>query len=267
METTTKPITKPTKLKFSPGNAKLIGIPSLSLISGWACPFADECLTKVDRVTGKLTDGPHQKYRCFSATQENIFKNTRKQRWDNFELLRACKTSEEMAELILQALPNPKSKTIRIHVAGDFFNQKYFDAWMLVAKSKPDILFYAYTKSLSFWVARLNEMPSNLKITASMGGRLDHLIQEHNLKYVRVVKSVAEAAELGLELDHDDTHAYASEKSFGLLIHGTQPAGSEMSKAKSALRKEGIQGYRRDGKGWGKPNKYRGYKTVAQVAA
>lgn len=258
-------------VKFSPGNAKLKGIPSLSLASGWACPFANECLTKVDPVTGKITDGPHQQYRCFSATQENIFKPTRQQRWNNFQALKSCSTSQEMADLIQNALPHPKKKIVRIYVAGDFFNQKYFDAWMIVAKNNPDYLFYTYTKSLGFWVARLDSMPSNLKITASVGGRQDELIEKHNLKYVKVVKSPEEAESLGLELDHDDSHAYASDKSFALLIHGTQPKGSEMGKAKSALRKRGIEGYRRKTAGGtptgiGKPNKYRGYRTKEQIA-
>lgn len=257
-------------LTFSPGNAKLKGIPSLSLLAGWSCPFADQCLTKVDLNTGKLQDGPHQQYRCFSATQENIFKLTRQQRFNNFELLRKCSTPEEMAALIQAALPTPKSKIIRIHVSGDFFNQKYFDAWMLVAKNNPDLLFYTYTKSLQFWINRMAVLPTNLKITASMGGRQDHLIQEFNLKYVKVVGSVEEAAALNLELDHDDSHAYASDKSFALLIHGTQAKGSAMGKAKAALRKQGITGYRRKD-GWfdsqKKKNKFRGYKKVSKLAA
>lgn len=233
------------KVKFSPGNAKLKGIPSLSLLAGWSCPFADECLTKVDLKTGKLIDGKNQKFRCFSATQENIFPKVRKQREYNFNLLRSLGSPQEMADVIHNSLPNPKKKIIRIHVSGDFFNQKYFDAWMIVAQRNPDFVFYAYTKSIQFWINRLNDIPVNLKLTASIGGKQDELVYKHNLKYNLVVKSPEEAYELNLPIDKDDSHAYAQNNSFAILIHGTQKAGSEMGKAKNALRKRGIMGYQR----------------------
>lgn len=235
-----------TLLKFSPGNAKLIGIPSVSLLAGWACPFADKCFAKVNLVTGKIIDGPNTEFRCFSATQENIFPNTRKQRQHNFELLKGLKTVQEMASLIQKSLPKEKFKVIRLHVAGDFFNQKYFDAWIEVAKNNPDRVFYAYTKSLQYWVNRLGQIPTNLKLTASKGGKLDHMISEYNLKFAQVVYSEQEAKNLNLEIDHDDSHAYAGDKSFGLLIHGTQKAGSKASKAKQELSKNGWDGYSRE---------------------
>ena len=47
----------------------------------------------------------------------------------------------------------------------------------------------------------------NFVLTASYGGRDDHMIDEFNLRSAKVVFSEAEAAELGLEIDHDDSHA------------------------------------------------------------
>jgi hypothetical protein len=136
------------------------------------------------------------------------------------------------------------ARYIRIHVGGDFFNQIYFDAWIETAKRNPGIIFYAYTKSLNFWVARLNDIPDNFRLTASRGGRWDHLIEPNNLRTAEVVFTEAEANIRGLEIDHDDSHAYGDDpKSFALLIHGVQRKGSEASKAVSALRKAGITGY------------------------
>jgi hypothetical protein len=232
-------------LKFSKGNAKLDKtIYSLSLPSGFSCPFASECLSKANRQTGKLTEGKDTKYQCFSATQENMFPRTRRQRWHNFDLLRKLDTFG-MANLIQMSLPL-KSKIIRLHVAGDFFSQYYFDAWLNVTQWNTDIIFYTYTKSIRYWVNRLDEMPDNFRITASIGGREDHLIKEHNLKYAVVVYSLEEAERKELEIDHDDSHAYMkSKKPFALLIHGTQPAGTEASKALSRNKKNGIMGYSR----------------------
>ncbi len=230
-------------LKFSPGNAKIPGIPSFSLAAGYACPQANECLAKVDLNSRKLIDGPNQIFRCFSASQEVLFPNVFNQRYNNFSLLRACKTPQEMANLIQEVLPNPKKKLIRLHVSGDFFNQNYFDAWVIIAKNNPHLLFYTYTKSLQLWVNRLDQIPDNLKLTASKGGRQDHLIDQYNLKYIQVVESPEQAQELNLDIDHDDSHAYASDKSFAIVVHGTQKAGSQMSKARSINQKRGIMGY------------------------
>ncbi len=232
-------------LKFSKGNAKLDkNIYSLSLPSGFSCPFASECLSKADRKTGKLTAGKDAKFRCFSASQENLFTATRNQRWHNFDLLRKLGTIG-MTNLIQMSLPL-KAKIIRLHVAGDFFSQYYFDAWMNVAQWNQDIIFYTYTKSIRYWVNRLDEMTDNFRITASTGGREDYLIKEYNLKHAVVVYSLEQAERMGLEVDHDDSHAYKeSKKSFALLIHGTQPAGTEASKALNRNKKNGIMGYSR----------------------
>ena len=52
------------------------------------------------------------------------------------------------------------------------------------------------------------------------------MITTYNLKEAIVVYSEQEAYDLGLEIDHDDTHAIKNDgKSFALLIHGTQPKG------------------------------------------
>jgi hypothetical protein len=107
----------------------------------------------------------------------------------------------------------------------------------------PDRLFYAYTKSLEYWVARINDIPSNFVLTASKGGRRDNLIQEHNLRFAEVVYTIEKAKELELEIDHDDSHAMNAGKSFALLIHGTQAPNSEASKALVNNRKNGIMGY------------------------
>lgn len=232
-------------LKFSKGNAKLNNkIFTLSLPSGWACPFADKCLSKADIKTGTLTDGKNTEFRCFSATQENIFPATRAQRNYNFNLLKKLKSASQVADLILVSIPKGAT-IIRIHVAGDFFSQTYFDGWMEAAKRRPEIIFYGYTKSIPYLVTRMHEMPENFRLTASKGGRMDSMIAQHNLKYAEVVYSNEQAEGLGLEIDHDDSHAIKNTGSFALIIHGTQPAKSEAGKALQKLKSAGFTGYNR----------------------
>jgi len=244
MRTKRSTLVKSDLLKFNRGNAKLgKHIYTFSLPAGYSCPGAMHCLARADRDTGKIQDGPLNQFRCFAASDEAQYKNTRLQRWHNFELLKG-KSAFEMANLIEMSLPL-KANLIRVHVSGDFFNQNYFDAWMIVARKNPLRTFYAYTKSLNLWVKTIGVIPKNFALNASRGGVHDALISQYNLKSAEVVFSVKEAKDKGLEIDHDDSHAYKSGKSFGLLIHGTQPAGSAASKALSALRKEGWTGYSR----------------------
>jgi hypothetical protein len=49
------------------------------------------------------------------------------------------------------------------------------------------------------------------------------------------VFSTEQARALGLEIDHDDKHAYEGSDNFALLLHGQQKAGTEASKALKAL--------------------------------
>jgi hypothetical protein len=168
----------------------------------------------------------------------------------NFEALRKLRTVGEMVQEINSALPKVKrsgeGRIVRLHVAGDFFNQNYFDAWLEVARLNPERVFYAYTKSLQYWVNRLGQIPVNMKLNASVGGKQDNLIEMYSLKSAVVVYSEAEAADKGLEIDHDDSHAYAQDESFALLLHGTQPKGSKAAEAKRALAKAGWTGYRKE---------------------
>ena len=230
-------------LKFGKGNAKLSkDIYTFSLPAGHSCPYAFECKASADRSTGKIKDGKDQVFRCFAASQEALYTNTRTARWHNYDLLRELKTVDKMSTLIVDSLPL-KANTVRVHVSGDFFSQVYFDAWMAVARVFPSKKFYAYTKSLPYWLERRDTIPKNFNLTSSKGGKTDVLIDLNKLKYAEVLFTEEQAVELKLELDHDDSHAYDGKKSFGLLIHGTQKKGSKAATALTNLKKKGIKGY------------------------
>jgi hypothetical protein len=148
-----------------------------------------------------------------------------------------------MADLIERSIPR-KAKLVRIHGSGDFYNQTYFDAWLLVAQRQPKRIFYTYTKMLPLWIRRIKTVPSNFRLVASVGGKYDNLIEPHKLRKAIVVFSENEAKEKGLEIDHDDSHLWNSTKDFALLLHGTQPAGSLAAKVVYSLRKQKKGGYK-----------------------
>ncbi len=125
------------KLHFGLGNAKLpASIATFSLPAGHSCPFALECLSKADRYTGKITDGPDAEFRCFSATTEARATTVRDARWRNWELLREARTLQGMADLINNSIPFG-IQIVRLHVGGDFYSELYFKAWLNVALNNP----------------------------------------------------------------------------------------------------------------------------------
>lgn len=249
-------------LIFGQGNGKLDAcIDHFSLPAGWSCPGARECLARAAEKDGSkwtVEDGPEAQFRCFAASEEARYPNVRAIRRHNWEQLKKHGTGRTdadkargMAALILASLPardrvfdlsvggRAFKSIVRVHVAGDFFSQPYFDAWSLVCRERPAVLAYAYTKSLPLWVRRLDQLPANFVLTASEGGRWDHLIGQHGLRSARVVFSEDAAAWLGLEIDRDDSHAMRRGPSFALLLHGPQQKGTPAAKAWSAIQAVG----------------------------
>ena len=216
---------------------------SFDLLSGWACPQADKCMSRAILVDGKrrIQDGPNTEFRCFSASQEVVYTNVYNLRKANFDAIRSLKTVDEIVSTIQAALPK-NAGIVRIHVAGDFFNGIYFAAWLRVIADNPNVLFYAYTKALNHWIDRMDTVNqlSNFVLTASRGGRLDSKIDEYGLREAIVLQNENEAEDFNLEVDNDDSHAAIPDsrhKSFALIIHGTQPAKPKVKKAK---KKEGV---------------------------
>ena len=231
----------PSLTPFLQGKRKVY---SFDLLSGFSCPFANECLSKVHIIDGKrkIIDGPNTLFRCFSASQEAQYTGVYNLRKHNFDLLRADQWDATLMAHLLNASMPDNLGICRIHVAGDFFNRHYMEAWTMVARANPNRLFYAYTKSLKYWLDMVDDIPYNMVMTASYGGRDDHLIATEGLRSATVVFSEAEADRLGAEIDHDDSHAARPSlrnNSFALLLHGTQPAGTEAATALKELKGKG----------------------------
>jgi hypothetical protein len=222
------------KLVFGKANAKLVKLEKLtgmklstfSLLSGYTCPGAKDCQSfAVETPEGmRIRDGKHTKFRCFSASQEVLFPNVYKSRKHNTELLNiAAQSIEQAAGYIVDSIP-PKSNLIRIHVAGDFKTLNYFDAWLNAIRQFPNKLFYAYTKSIPFWVKRKDSIPTNFILTASIGGQYDELALEHKFRTATVYENETMVPD-GMPIDHTDEYAALpihANTNFALLEHGIQ---------------------------------------------
>jgi len=81
------------------------------------------------------------------------------------------------------------------------------------------------------------------RFKALLGPRVTKMVKYHkqikNLANQRnYVYTEQEAADRGLEIDHDDSHCFG-DGPFALLVHGSQPAGSDASAAIQKRTKEG----------------------------
>jgi hypothetical protein len=243
-------------LKFATGNAKLSKRLIFSLPAGYSCPCAGVCKTFADRTTGKITDLPQyggtvaDEFRCFAAMAE-VRPNVREARWHNWDLIReAIYSTESDTKKQINALTGvielslavqPALDLVRVHESGDYYTELYMHAWLNAARNYSNMQFYSYTKSLGMWYNLRKHIPKNMYFTASWGGVLDSMITQYPRTFkrnARVVYTEQEAIDLGLEIDHDDSHCLG-DKPFALLVHGSQRAGTEASVALNARKKAG----------------------------
>ncbi len=226
---------------------------SLDLLSGWSCPGALHCLSRViedNKNNREIKDGRFCRFRCFSASQEVLYPNTYSLRKRNFTTLRETRGVSQCHSLLSKWLP-PDCGILRLHVAGDFYKLSYLQAVLQLANEHQDVLFYSYTKALPFFQQIPIHNPSlgiinktgNFLVTASYGGKYDDMITSLGLRSAKVVFTENEARPL--PLDHNDNHAATPGGDFALLLHGMQPAKSPASRAWQTLKQNGMGGYKR----------------------
>jgi protein gp88 len=79
------------------------------------------------------------------------------------------------------------SACVRIHDSGDFLSEEYLLAWLAVASSTPDVLFYCYTKEVAL-LKRVasGAAPGNFLWCYSLGGRQDRLVDKDTDRHADV---------------------------------------------------------------------------------
>ena len=240
-------------LTFSKGNAKL-GTKTLifNLPAGKTCPGAMFCKSfAVVDTNGKrrIQDTEHTEFRCFAASSEVQYDGAFYNRANNLatvvDYLRVgVDHAAEQISVALNHFKTRNTKLVRIHESGDFFSLDYLQAWVKVAQMNPNLKVYCYSKSLEFFINQ--ELPENFYLTASYGGKFDYMIDQGLFtRYAKVFMTEADANHAGLEVDHDDSHCFG-DRPFALLVHGTQPKGSDWGKAIRQRRQAGqFGGYRK----------------------
>ena len=143
-------------------------------------------------------------------------------------------------DMVTDELARRKCDMVRIHDSGDFYNAEYLGKWIGIAQRFPAKTFFAYTKMVRMFKAYecqgKSQLPGNLKIIYSMGGKFDHLIDAKKDNHARVFATQEDMNRAGyksspdnLPLSFHDDHIKNCPLSFrhdhrreGFVYHGVK---------------------------------------------
>ena len=174
-------------------------LPAYKTITGkTVCPFAKDCI----------------KY-CYAQKGNYRYPSVIKGLNNRYELSKTADFVPQMnATIILQ-----RPTHVRIHDSGDFYSPEYLKKWVQIANDNKEVIFYAYTKSIKFFVDGLL-LPKNLKIIFSEGSKTDDLINVAKDRHARIFKTVEELNAAGyIDASDNDLKAITSNKKVGLVYH------------------------------------------------
>ena len=198
-----KLLTQNAKLKKTSIENKMrvmnFSLPAYKTITGkTVCPFAKDCI----------------KY-CYAQKGNYRYPSVIKGLNNRYELSKTADFVPKMNATIILERPTH----IRIHDSGDFYSIAYLKKWVSIAKQNKDVIFYAYTKSIKFFIDGL-KLPKNLKIIFSEGSKTDNLINVNKHRHARIFKSKELLAAAGyINASENDLKAITSNKKVGLVYH------------------------------------------------
>ena len=159
---------------------------------------------------------------CYAKQGTYRFRNVVNARAHNLTL--ACqsdfvaKVSEDLSILTIKNKRCRKPySVVRLHDSGDFYSQEYLDGWSKIAAQFKHVIFYAYTKSLHL---DFSAIPANLRITQSLGGKYDKLVNLGR-PHSRIFSSHdARERESYVDGNVNDIPAIEGDIAIGLVYHG-----------------------------------------------
>ena len=196
-------LTQNSKLKKTSieNNARVLNfsLPAYKTITGkTVCPFAKDCI----------------KY-CYAQKGNYKYPSVVKGLNNRYELSQTDEFVPKMNATIILERPTH----VRIHDSGDFYSIKYLQKWVQIAEHNKEVIFYAYTKSIKFFVDGLL-LPDNMKIIFSEGSKTDNLINAREHRHARIFKTSKELNAAGyIDASSNDLQAITENKKVGLIFH------------------------------------------------
>lgn len=126
---------------------------------------------------------------CYAANLMRIYKNVDAKYRRNLEITYHPEFVRYMVETI------PADCQFRIHVSGDFFHADYVRKWIEIARARPDVTFYAYTRSWrqkDIWpyVWDLHGLPNvNVNLSVDDETQAPHTVRMQALRWCYLTKT------------------------------------------------------------------------------
>ena len=184
-------------------NAKLDkdGICSINMPPVLTCPGAGHC-----------------KAYCYAQTGKQVFPGPKNFRLRALELF---KTDPKRFELLAkEEIRRAGRQIVRWNDSGDIFSIKYLKMMARLAKTFNAVKFYTYTKSIKILLKSGHEnLPPNLKIIQSYGGKQDKLIDETK-PFARVFQDKKSIPEGFVDCSESDYLAATTATKIAIVVHG-----------------------------------------------
>lgn len=115
----------------------------------------------------------------------------------------ASKRADFVPKMLAELGRRKSCGVVRIHDSGDFYDSVYLGKWITIAMARQDLTFFAYTKMVPM-VQRLSNIPSNLKLIFSYGGKWDSMINPVRDYNAKVFETKAEGKRQGYHFSPDN---------------------------------------------------------------
>ena len=160
---------------------------------------------------------------CYSLKFQKMYPNVLKSQTATLELTKKQNFVPLMnSELMFLKFKYENKKIYyRIHTDGDFYDIEYIKKWFNICKNNKDIQFYCYTKMVKIFKCLKNEIPDNLTVVFSYGGKEDCLINPKTDRHALVFANEQEIQDHGYTnaSDNDLIAADKEIKCIGLKYH------------------------------------------------
>ncbi len=148
---------------------------------------------------------------CYAAKNFWLMPSTKKALTKRLEL---SKRDDFALNMVIDIIEK-QAQHVRIHASGDFYNREYVQKWFTICEALPHVIFYAYTKSLPLFIGE--NLPNNLTIIYSYGGKFDHMIDPSKDRHAKIFTE--QVPEKYIDASHSDLNAITKNKNVGLVLH------------------------------------------------
>lgn len=134
---------------------------------------------------------------------------------------RLVATKAASFEVRVQAeLTKGRFQAVRVHDTGDFYTLSYLKRWLKLARSNPNVLFYAYTTSILMVQGVRGGLPANFKVIYSCASKQVACIDKTRDRHAQIFKTREGIERAGYAYaNDDDLVSLGANHKIGLVKH------------------------------------------------